>query len=170
MRHQRLAETSIFTLGLRSAARLVQPTMKFKATLYGAEMLLRTGGPFLCLLQPIINLQSLGMCQALDKNAKTCIMKLSERKLEFILTSDVADGMQVWSGLNSSTVFKDMIIESLQRNEIYFELGLDHLLKALKSAAVNGAEVVIKLTKKNNVPYLSFTVVVQVRALVVTYS
>ena len=91
-------------------------------------------------------------------------MCLTERKLQLIL-ADPADGMQVWSGLNSASALKEVIIESLQQNQIYFELQLDHLLKALKSASGNSSEVVMKLTKKNGAPYLSFSIVVQVRIL-----
>ncbi len=69
--------------------------------------------------------------------------------------------MQVWSGLNTTSIFKDIIIESLHQNEIYFELALDHLQKALKSAsgsAIQLHDVIVKLTKKNGSPYLSFTI------------
>lgn len=104
------------------------------------------------------------LCQALEKTAKAAVVCLTERKLQLIL-ADPSEGMQVWSGLNANTVLKEMIIESLQQNQIYFELQLDHLLKALKSASGNSTEVVMKLTKKNGAPYLSFSIVVQVRFL-----
>ena len=131
--------------------------MKFKATLHNAELMLRTRRPL------ALSLMNVDLSQALEKIAKSCIVCLTERKIQLILTSDATDGMQVWSGLNSSSVLKEMIIESLQQNMIYFELSLDHLHKALKSASGNGAEVVMKLTKKNGAPYLSFSIVVQVR-------
>lgn len=82
-----------------------------------------------------------------------------------ILASDITDGMQVWSGMPSSALFDDdMILESVSNNEISFEVNLDNLQRALKSG-VTAQNVIMKLTKKNNSPFLSFNIDVQVNDL-----
>lgn len=47
-------------------------------------------------------------------------------------------------------------------NEIYVQVVLDDLLKALKSA-VNAYGVGVRLTKRNNIPFLEFTIEIAVR-------
>jgi hypothetical protein len=93
------------------------------------------------------------LIQTLDKIGKTCVVHLTPKKVEFILTSDITDGVQVWSGVNAvrtmtcliqtfrffliaslqATLFDDYRIESKNNNEIAFELSLDNVLRGLKS-------------------------------------
>ncbi len=87
---------------------------------------------------------------------------MSPSKLAIILTSDITDGMQVWSGMSTSAIFDDdMILESANNNEISFEINLENLIRALKSGTA-AQNVIMKLTKKNNSPFLSFIIDVQV--------
>ncbi len=82
--------------------------------------------------------------------------------MQFILTSEITEGgVQVWSGINSLSLFEDYRIESLNNNEIAFEINLDHLQRALKSGQT-AQDITIKLTKKNGIPFLSLAIEVQV--------
>ncbi len=95
--------------------------------------------------------------QTVQKISKDCVLHLSERKVQFILASELTEGVQVWSGINSPSLFDDYKIESLNNNEIAIEINLDHLQRALKSAQ-NAQNIIIKLTKKNQLPYLSLAI------------
>jgi len=98
------------------------------------------------------------VCSSVQKINKDCVLHLSERKVQFILTSEVTEGgVQVWSGINAASLFEDYKIESLNNNEIAFEINLDHLSRALKSGQY-AQEIVVKLTKKNGVPFLSLAI------------
>jgi HUS1 checkpoint protein len=72
----------------------------------------------------------------------------------------------VWSGLNAQTLFGDYTIESLNNNEVSFKLNLDNLHRALKSAQY-ATDVTMKLTKKNNLPYLHFNIATQTSQMMV---
>lgn len=100
------------------------------------------------------------LIQTLDKIGKTCVVHLTPKKVEFILTSDITDGVQVWSGVNAATLFDDYRIESKNNNEIAFELSLDNVLRGLKSGQL-ATDITMKLTKKQNVPYLSILIEIQ---------
>ena len=63
------------------------------------------------------------------------------------------------------TLFGDYTIESLNNNEVSFKLNLDNLHRALKSAQY-ATDVTMKLTKKNNLPYLHFNIATQVKAII----
>jgi len=96
-----------------------------------------------------------------QKISKDCVLHLSERKVQFILAAELKDGgVQVWSGINAASLFDDYILDSQNSNEIAFEINLDHLQRALKSAQ-NAQNIVVKLTKKNQLPYLSLAIDVQ---------
>jgi HUS1 checkpoint protein len=68
-------------------------------------------------------------------------------------------GSQVWSNLKIDTVFDSYIIQSAaERNTINLEVPIQALQRALKSA-LNATSVQLRLTKKDNVPMLSLTIV-----------
>jgi HUS1 checkpoint protein len=96
--------------------------------------------------------------KAVDKISKHAVLRIGQKKFQFILQTDVSDGVQVWSGLNTSTVFEDMTLESLSNNEVSFSINLENLLCALKSCQ-NAQETVVKLTKKNGNPFLELITV-----------
>ncbi|PRP88712.1 checkpoint clamp complex protein [Planoprotostelium fungivorum] len=90
--------------------------------------------------------------------SKECVIHLTQTKMQFILAAEITEGgMQVWSGIASNCLFEDYAIESLNNNEIAFEISLDHLQRALKSGQ-DASEMLFKLVKKNGVPYLSFVI------------
>jgi HUS1 checkpoint protein len=96
-----------------------------------------------------------------QKISKDCVMHLSERKVQFILAAELTEGgVQVWSGIDSVSLFDDYKIESLNNNEVAFEINLEHLQRALKSAQ-NAQNIIVKLTKKNQTPFLSLAIEVQ---------
>jgi len=80
------------------------------------------------------------------------------------MTSDITDGVQVWSGINVSALFEEYRIESKNENEIAFEINLDNLLRALKSGQL-AAHIILKLTKVENVPFLRMSIDIQSKQL-----
>jgi len=97
--------------------------------------------------------------QTVEKISKTCVILLTEKKVQFILTSEITDGIQVWSGLNSTTLFdKNFIIESRANNEISFEINLDNLYKALKSGESAQEVTAMLIKKKDSNAYLRIAI------------
>ncbi len=58
-------------------------------------------------------------------------------------------------------LFENYRVESANDNQIYMELQAENLLKALKSAE-HANDAVLKLTKKDALPVLSFAITTQV--------
>ena len=54
-------------------------------------------------------------------------------------------------------IFDDYHIESLNDNNIAFTISLDNLIKASKSSH-SAQNIVVKLTKKQNMPFFSFVI------------
>ncbi|TPX33873.1 hypothetical protein SmJEL517_g03354 [Synchytrium microbalum] len=104
------------------------------------------------------------MCQSLEKLSKTWVLRLTPDRLHFIVAkSDVDSGLQVWGQVNMDAIFEDTRIESAQQNEIWLELSGEFLHKALKST-FHAHDVVLKLTKKDDLPVLSFVMSNQSRS------
>jgi len=97
--------------------------------------------------------------QTVEKIDKCCIFHLTPRKIQFIIIKDVVDkgGFQVWAGMNAATLFSDYKVESINKNEISFNINLDNLLRGLKSGQY-AQEILVKLTKKKGQPYLSLLI------------
>jgi len=94
----------------------------------------------------------LRVVSTVQKISKVCVIHFSERQAQFILTSELTEGgVQVWSGMNATSLFEEYSIQSLNGNEIAFEINLDHLQRALKSAQY-ALDIVVKLTKKMETP------------------
>ncbi len=85
----------------------------------------------------------------LAKNVKTCVLKLSAEKICFILSDHAATGgANLWCELLQENLFDEYRIEGKDdRNEIYLDLTVDLLSRALKSS-LNASVLKIKLTKK----------------------
>ena len=66
--------------------------------------------------------------------------------------------------LTQLTIFEEYLVESLNNNQIGFELSLDNLERALISGKL-AQEITTRLTKKNNMAYLSFHIEIQVSFL-----
>jgi len=99
----------------------------------------------------------LRVVSTVQKISKVCVIHFSERQAQFILTSELTEGgVQVWSGMNATSLFEEYSIQSLNGNEIAFEINLDHLQRALKSAQY-ALDIVVKLTKNGN-PFFSLVI------------
>jgi HUS1 checkpoint protein len=90
-----------------------------------------------------------------------CIMQLNPERLQIVVTSDSSDGMQLWSGVLSQTLFDSYLVESLNNNVVAFELQVENLEQALKSAQFSTTECLCKLSKKNGNTYLTFVLEMQ---------
>ncbi|KAI9010672.1 checkpoint protein Hus1/Mec3 [Hyaloraphidium curvatum] len=103
------------------------------------------------------------MVQSVDKLCKRCILKLTNEHAHFIVANLSGDSnVQVWGNIEMKTMFEDLRIESLNNNEIWLELSPDALSRALKSTQ-SAVEAVCKLTKKDNLPSLSFQIITSSR-------
>jgi hypothetical protein len=78
----------------------------------------------------------------------------------FFFFLKATDGMQLWSGIPAATLFESYVVESLNANQVAFELQVENLDRALKSAQFS-TECMCKLTKKNGHTYLTFIVEIQ---------
>ncbi|XP_023570304.1 checkpoint protein HUS1 isoform X2 [Octodon degus] len=83
--------------------------------------------------------------------AKTCTLRISPEKLNFILCDRLASGgVSMWSELEQENFFSEFQMEgvSAENNVIYVELASENLSRALKTAQ-NARTLKIKLTNKN---------------------
>lgn len=93
----------------------------------------------------------------MQKVEKKCVMHVSPSKLQLILCSETDLTANLFATLQTNTLFDEFLVESLNNNEVGFEINLEHLSRSLKSSTGAG-DVVMKLTKKNGAPYLSFAI------------
>ncbi|XP_055277028.1 checkpoint protein HUS1 isoform X5 [Moschus berezovskii] len=85
------------------------------------------------------------------KLAKTCTLRISPDKLNFVLSDKVANGgVSMWCELEQEDFFSEFQMEgvSAENNEIYLELTSENLSRALKTAQ-NARTLKIKLTNKH---------------------
>uniref|UniRef100_A0A8C6QGY6 Checkpoint protein n=1 Tax=Nannospalax galili TaxID=1026970 RepID=A0A8C6QGY6_NANGA len=85
------------------------------------------------------------------KLAKTCSLRISPDKLNFILSDKLASGgVSMWCELEQENFFSEFQMEgvSAENNEIYLELTSENLSRALKTAQ-NARALKIKLTNKH---------------------
>jgi len=95
----------------------------------------------------------------ISKLVKSCIMRITEDKVFFILAERVGDsGASVWCELNQSHFFDEYAMEGVspEFNEIYLEVSPDLLLRSLKTAHA-AKWIKIKLTKRHT-PCLTFEI------------
>ncbi|XP_029423743.1 checkpoint protein HUS1 [Nannospalax galili] len=96
------------------------------------------------------------------KLAKTCSLRISPDKLNFILSDKLASGgVSMWCELEQENFFSEFQMEgvSAENNEIYLELTSENLSRALKTAQ-NARALKIKLTNKH-FPCLTVSVELQ---------
>jgi len=94
----------------------------------------------------------------LEKIDKQCTIHLTTKRIQFILLKELEQGYQVWSSMNAASLFSDYLIESKADNEISFQINLLHLGRALKCGEKSQSqEILVKLTRKGDLPYLSLT-------------
>nr|XP_040147858.1 checkpoint protein HUS1 isoform X3 [Ictidomys tridecemlineatus] len=85
------------------------------------------------------------------KLAKTCTLRISPNKLNFILSDKLASGgVSMWCELEQENFFSEFQMEgvSAENNEIYLELTSENLSRALKTTQ-NARSLKIKLTNKH---------------------
>ncbi|KAK5022196.1 Checkpoint protein hus1 [Exophiala sideris] len=83
--------------------------------------------------------------------------RLNDDDVQFTIVPD--KGSQVWSVLKPETVFETYILQSASpKNTINLEVPIQALSRALRSA-YGSTSTQIRLTKKDNVPMLSLTIV-----------
>ncbi|XP_036057514.1 checkpoint protein HUS1 isoform X1 [Onychomys torridus] len=94
--------------------------------------------------------------------AKTCTLRISPEKLNFVLSDKLASGgVSMWCELEQENIFSEFQMEgvSAENNEIYLELTSENLSRALKTAQ-NARALKIKLTNKH-FPCLTVSVELQ---------
>jgi len=100
----------------------------------------------------------LKLIATIEKIDRQCTIHLTPKRIQFIMVKEIEQGYQVWSSMNAATLFNDYLIESKADNEISFQINLNLLGKALKPAEKSmNQEILIKLTRKGDLPYLSLT-------------
>ncbi|ETN40671.1 uncharacterized protein HMPREF1541_04950 [Cyphellophora europaea CBS 101466] len=96
-------------------------------------------------------------CASLASLDQIAWCRLNDEDVQFTVIPD--KGSQVWSNLKIETVFDSYIIQSAaEKNTINLEVPVQALQRALKSA-LGATSVQLRLTKKDNVPMLSLTIV-----------
>ncbi|XP_075414251.1 checkpoint protein HUS1 [Tenrec ecaudatus] len=91
------------------------------------------------------------VCNMIGKLAKTCTLRISPDKLNFILLDKVANGgVSMWCELEQENFFNEFQMEGIseENNEIYVELTSENLSRALKTAQ-NARALKVKLTNKH---------------------
>ncbi|EXJ79782.1 HUS1 checkpoint protein [Capronia epimyces CBS 606.96] len=96
-------------------------------------------------------------CASLASLGQIAWCRLNDDDVQFTIIPD--KGSQVWSVLKPETVFETYILQSASpKNTINLEVPIQALSRALKSA-YGSTSAQIRLTKKDNVPMLSLTIV-----------
>lgn len=98
---------------------------------------------------PLPHAFSLDVVTTLARSVKTCILRLSSDKVCFILSDRrPVGGATLWCEILQENLFDEYRLEGKdERNEIYLEVVMDQLSRALKSS-LNATVVKLKLTKK----------------------
>ncbi|XP_019508544.1 PREDICTED: checkpoint protein HUS1 isoform X3 [Hipposideros armiger] len=92
-----------------------------------------------------------GVSNMIARLAKTCTLRISPSRLNFILADRVAHGgVSMWCELEQENFFSEFQMEgvSAESNAIYLELISENLSRALKTAQ-NARALKIKLTNKH---------------------
>lgn len=96
-------------------------------------------------------------CASLASLGQIAWCRLNDDDVQFTIVPD--KGSQVWSVLKIETVFDTYILQSAsERNTINLEVPIQALSRALKSA-YGATSTQLRLTKKDNVPMLSLTII-----------
>ena len=99
----------------------------------------------------------LEFCASLASLGQIAWCRLNDDDVQFTIVPD--KGSQVWSVLKVETVFDTYILQSAsERNTINLEVPIQALSRALRSA-YGSTSTQLRLTKKDNVPMLSLTIV-----------
>ncbi|RFU32239.1 hypothetical protein B7463_g4115, partial [Scytalidium lignicola] len=94
---------------------------------------------------------------SLSSLGKVAWVRLDDDDVRITIIPEI--GTQVWSTITIDSIFEDFILESAApNNTINLELPLPPLYRALKSA-LNATSASMRLTKRDNIPLLSLTIV-----------
>ena len=90
---------------------------------------------------------------AVEKVSRLCIVRLTESRISVAAKPDAGD-IEMWAHLKAGAIFSEdsYKVESRNRNEICFELDLANLIRAVRSGE-KASEMVVKLSKKNGLPF-----------------
>ncbi|XP_023494810.2 checkpoint protein HUS1 isoform X1 [Equus caballus] len=123
--------------------------------LHRVELLLQTklalGTLDVLLSKSFLCARAVGVSNMIAKLAKTCTLRISPDKLNFILSDKLASGgVSMWCELEQENFFSEFQMEGISaaNNEIYLELTSENLSRALKTAQ-NARALKIKLTNKH---------------------
>lgn len=94
--------------------------------------------------------------QTIHKVSPRMFVRLQPECIKFICTDDSA-GVQIWSEIQIGAFCEDYKVQSNNENIINFEVSTDTLLQALRSAQ-NAVDVLLRLTKRDRDPLLSFAI------------
>jgi HUS1 checkpoint protein len=101
----------------------------------------------------------LRLIQTLEKMGKQCLIHLTRDKVQFIMNSEAGEGVTVWSEITSTVLFDSYRVESMNNNEVGFEVSMDNLARCLKSCSVTStSDVTMRLAKRGGFPVLSMNV------------
>ncbi|KAL9107358.1 MAG: hypothetical protein Q9227_007723 [Pyrenula ochraceoflavens] len=96
-------------------------------------------------------------CASLASLGQIAWLRLSDDNVQFTIIPE--KGSQVWSQLSPDIVFESILIQSNEPgNVINLEVPIAALHRALRSA-IGATSAQLRLTKKDNVPILSLTIV-----------
>ncbi|EXJ75561.1 uncharacterized protein A1O5_00067 [Cladophialophora psammophila CBS 110553] len=96
-------------------------------------------------------------CASLASLGQIAWCRLNDEDVQFTIVPD--KGSQVWSVLRPEMIFETYILQSASpQNTINLEVPIQALSRALRSA-LGSTSAEIRLTKKDNVPILSLTIV-----------
>jgi hypothetical protein len=104
---------------------------------------------------PSLSHLPLDILQALEKLGPSCLINLTPTQVCFYLTNEWSSGEQAFVEAPVEGIFDNLQIQSKNRNEIPFIISVGNLLRALKSGETV-EQIIIKLSKKNERPFLSF--------------
>lgn len=99
------------------------------------------------------------LTSSLSLLGKVVWIRLDDDQVRFTVIPEQGPGTQVWAVLSKDTIFEDYTIKSATTaNAINLQVPLAPLQRALRSA-LSGSSASIRLTQKDNVPYLSLTII-----------
>lgn len=111
---------------------------------------------FRALMQKEAVLMIHSITSTLERIGSTAVIFLNQECIRIAVSTDSADVPKCYSELDPNTLFPDDYrIESQSGNTILFEIGLDHLTRALASGK-NATQSQIKLVKRGQTPCLCF--------------
>ncbi|EGD79310.1 hypothetical protein PTSG_09724 [Salpingoeca rosetta] len=92
-------------------------------------------------------------------NFKQTCLRITPSRLHFTVDEDsLSDSERIWIEVLQANLFESFAVQSLHpRSEVLLQFNLDHFARALRSAS-NCHDLVIKLAKKQNTPYLTFKI------------